>query len=95
LLLLIIHLNKGSGAIYSLAVTDRGQIQQINQLHWDDGIFDVAWSEDNPNLVVGASGDGSLQMWNLEEVKFPICGYYCFQYKLFLECSSNGLQRTR
>ena len=30
-----------------------------------DGLYDCAWSEDNENILVSASGDGSIKVWDL------------------------------
>lgn len=62
----------GKGSIFSLAIVDGAQIQLLNQLQWEDGIFDIAWSENEPNVIVGASGDGSLQLWNLDQVIYNL-----------------------
>ena len=34
---------------------------------WNDGLFDVAWSETNENLAVTASGDGGIQVWDVAQ----------------------------
>ena len=36
---------------------------------WAEGLFDCSWSENNPDFCVTASGDGSLQMWDLKNPK--------------------------
>ncbi|XP_065342761.1 peroxisomal targeting signal 2 receptor [Cloeon dipterum] len=54
----------GQGAIFNVAVTSTGQIELLNKLVWDDALYDVAWSENDPNILVSASGDGSVQLWN-------------------------------
>lgn len=38
---------------------------EARSMHWSDGLFDVAWSEQNADCVVTASGDGGLQLWNI------------------------------
>jgi len=30
-----------------------------------DGLYDCAWSEENENILVSASGDGSIKAWDL------------------------------
>ncbi|KXJ17053.1 peroxisomal targeting signal 2 receptor [Exaiptasia diaphana] len=54
----------GRGSLYILDVTPRG-IALVRQLEWNDGLFDCAWSEHNQDVIVSASGDGSLQLWNV------------------------------
>lgn len=31
---------------------------------WNDGLFDVTWSENNEHVLVTGGGDGSLQIWD-------------------------------
>lgn len=45
-------------------VPDNGLVE-IACMQWSDGLFDVAWSETDANIVVSASGDGGLQLWNM------------------------------
>jgi peroxin-7 len=45
-------------------VPDNGLVE-VACTQWSDGLFDVAWSETDPNIVVSASGDGGLQLWNI------------------------------
>lgn len=34
---------------------------------WSDGLFDVAWSENNEHVAVTAGGDGSVQVWDVAQ----------------------------
>jgi hypothetical protein len=34
--------------------------------NYRDNLFDVCWSETDPQLVTTAAGDGWIQMWNLD-----------------------------
>jgi peroxin-7 len=45
-------------------VPDNGLVE-VACMQWSDGLFDVAWSETDANIVVSASGDGGLQLWNM------------------------------
>lgn len=40
----------------------RGHVgfKEVNRYPWQDGLFDVTWSEVNEAVLVAASGDGSL-----------------------------------
>jgi WD40 repeat protein len=31
---------------------------------WNDGLFDVTWSESNEHILLTGGGDGSLQVWD-------------------------------
>lgn len=45
-------------------VPDNGLVE-VACTQWSDGLFDVAWSETDANIIVSASGDGGLQLWNM------------------------------
>ena len=55
----------GSGTLYALECdpTRRNGLRERWHADWTNALFDVAWSETDPNAVVTASGDTSLQMW--------------------------------
>uniref|UniRef100_A0A673LY36 Peroxin-7 n=1 Tax=Sinocyclocheilus rhinocerous TaxID=307959 RepID=A0A673LY36_9TELE len=36
----------------------------IHSFDWNDGLFDVTWSENNEHVLVTGGGDGSLQIWD-------------------------------
>ncbi|KAF4524740.1 hypothetical protein B566_EDAN013808 [Ephemera danica] len=55
----------GGGTLFLLDLTPEGGIVEVATFQWPDGLFDVVWSEADPNIVVSASGDGTLQLWNL------------------------------
>lgn len=55
----------GGGTLFLLDLQADGKLVQNGSFQWSDGLFDVAWSEANPSIVITASGDGSLQIWNL------------------------------
>lgn len=38
---------------------------ESHRLEWSDGLFDLTWSEQHENHIMTASGDGSLQLWDL------------------------------
>lgn len=54
----------GSGRLFVLDFVPGLGIQPIRVLEWNNGLFDVTWSEDNENVLVTGSGDGSLQVWD-------------------------------
>ncbi|KAB0407283.1 hypothetical protein E2I00_000138, partial [Balaenoptera physalus] len=42
---------------------------------WNDGLFDVTWSENNEHILVTCSGDGSLQLWDTARAAGPLQVY--------------------
>lgn len=42
---------------------------------WNDGLFDVTWSENNEHVLITSSGDGSLQIWDTAKTKGPLQVY--------------------
>lgn len=36
----------------------------MGSFDWNNGLFDVTWSENNEHVLVTAGGDGSLQIWD-------------------------------
>jgi peroxin-7 len=54
----------GGGTLFLLELTADGNIIERSKFEWPDGLFDVVWSETDANVVVSASGDGVLQLWN-------------------------------
>nr|CAD7396648.1 unnamed protein product [Timema poppensis] len=55
----------GGGTLFLLEVTPEGNLVELDTFQWGDGLFDVVWSETDANVVVSASGDGVLQLWNV------------------------------
>lgn len=58
----------GGGTLFVLEHTGNGSLIEVSTSPWPDGLFDVVWSETDANVVVTASGDGILQLWN---INFP------------------------
>lgn len=42
---------------------------------WNDGLFDVTWSENNEHVLVTCTGDGSLQLWDTAKATGPLQVY--------------------
>lgn len=40
-------------------------MQIINQIPSPNAIFDISWSEQNPDLLVGACGDGNIRLFKM------------------------------
>lgn len=59
----------GAGTLYVLDLTeDEDNFIETKTFHWSDGLFDVVCSEKDPNIVISVSGDGTMQLWNLESL---------------------------
>ncbi|KAK2148633.1 hypothetical protein LSH36_488g03053 [Paralvinella palmiformis] len=56
----------GCGTLFIIDVTPEG-IVLVTSLDWNDGLFDVAWSENNEHILVTGSGDGSVQVWDVAQ----------------------------
>jgi WD40 repeat protein len=48
-------------------ILPNGQTHLLGSFNWADGLFDVTWSEINEHIAVSASGDGSLQAWDVNQ----------------------------
>ena len=62
----------GSGTLFIIDILPNGQAQELRALEWSNGLFDVTWSENNENIAVTGSGDGSLQLWDISQMKVNI-----------------------
>ncbi|KAF3631717.1 Peroxisome biogenesis protein 7 [Capsicum annuum] len=47
------------------SVTPNGPISEVTAFDTTDGIYDICWSEDHDSLVIGATSDGSLKLYDL------------------------------
>ena len=56
----------GSGSLFILDVQQDGLIP-VQLFQWNDGIFDVTWSENNENVLVTAAGDGNILVWDVSQ----------------------------
>lgn len=61
----------GCGTLLVLEQTESG-ISLVRSFDWNDGLFDVTWSENNEHVLVTASGDGSLQIWDTNNPMGPL-----------------------
>ncbi|XP_063078446.1 peroxisomal biogenesis factor 7 [Engraulis encrasicolus] len=44
----------------------------VRSFDWNDGLFDVTWSENNEHVLVTGAGDGSIQLWDTENPQGPL-----------------------
>ncbi len=56
---------KGQGCLYILSIEDNN-LHSMRRLSYKSGFYDLAWSEENSSIIITASNDGSLLMWNTE-----------------------------
>ncbi|KAF4795669.1 Peroxisomal targeting signal 2 receptor [Turdus rufiventris] len=64
----------GCGTLAVLEQNEAG-IVLLRSFDWNDGLFDVTWSENNENVLITCSGDGSLQIWDMAKTKGPLQVY--------------------
>ncbi|NXL19942.1 PEX7 protein, partial [Setophaga kirtlandii] len=64
----------GCGTLAVLEQNEAG-IVLLRSFDWNDGLFDVTWSENNENMLITCSGDGSLQIWDMTKTKGPLQVY--------------------
>ncbi|PNW70682.1 hypothetical protein CHLRE_17g730200v5 [Chlamydomonas reinhardtii] len=54
----------GNGKQHVFEVTPAGGMHEVAQYDTADGLYDCAWSEANENVLVAASGDGSIKVYD-------------------------------
>ncbi|XP_007944504.2 peroxisomal biogenesis factor 7 [Orycteropus afer afer] len=61
----------------TLLVLDQieSELRLFRSFDWNDGLFDVTWSENNEHVLVTCSGDGSLQLWDTAKATGPLQVY--------------------
>ncbi|XP_030303581.1 peroxisomal biogenesis factor 7 [Calypte anna] len=64
----------GCGTLAVLEQNEAG-IVLLRSFDWNDGLFDVTWSENNEHVLITSSGDGSLQIWDTAKTKGPLQVY--------------------
>ncbi|GJP37286.1 hypothetical protein CLOM_g21712 [Closterium sp. NIES-68] len=55
----------GNGRLHVLELAPGGGLVEVMAYDTADGLYDCCWSEANENLLVSASGDGSVKIWDL------------------------------
>ncbi|XP_014389409.1 PREDICTED: peroxisomal biogenesis factor 7, partial [Myotis brandtii] len=64
----------GCGTLLILDQDESG-LRIFRSFDWNDGLFDVTWSENNEHVLVTCSGDGSLQLWDTAKPTGPLQVY--------------------
>ncbi|XP_054577782.1 peroxisomal biogenesis factor 7 isoform X3 [Eptesicus fuscus] len=65
---------RGCGTLLILDQDESG-LRIFRSFDWNDGLFDVTWSENNEHVLVTCSGDGSLQLWDTAKPTGPLQVY--------------------
>ncbi|CAL1273922.1 unnamed protein product [Larinioides sclopetarius] len=73
----------GAGRLFILDVNYGKQVTVAGSKDWSDGLFDVTWSEVNPQLVVTSCGDGSIQIWDIYVSPNPVSVYRIHDKEVF------------
>lgn len=61
----------GNGRQYVLDAGD-GEITKVAAFDTQDGLYDCTWSEENENVLVSGSGDGSVKVWDVQSEENPL-----------------------
>uniref|UniRef100_A0A2I3M405 Peroxin-7 n=1 Tax=Papio anubis TaxID=9555 RepID=A0A2I3M405_PAPAN len=64
----------GCGTLLILDPDESG-LRLFRSFDWNDGLFDVTWSENNEHVLITCSGDGSLQLWDTAKAAGPLQVY--------------------
>ncbi|KAI5480170.1 hypothetical protein MNV49_001496 [Pseudohyphozyma bogoriensis] len=57
-----------------------------------DGLYDLAWSESHENQIATASGDGSIKLWDIMMIDFPIRKWHEHSREVF-SINWNNIQK--
>ncbi|KAF6031932.1 PEX7 [Bugula neritina] len=61
-----------TGALAGAPTGVQGAQPVVQSLPWSDCLFSVAWSEKNEHVIVTGSGDGSIQVYDINNNKGPV-----------------------
>ncbi|XP_063954333.1 peroxisomal targeting signal 2 receptor-like [Lytechinus pictus] len=61
----------GTGTLFLIDITPAGAVL-LGTFDWKEGLFDLTWSESNERLVMTGSGDGSIQLWDINIPAEPV-----------------------
>lgn len=62
----------GGGALIIFTLTQDGILKETGRTRWFNSLFDLAWSVQHENLVVITSGDGTVQVRNVNNLETPV-----------------------
>ncbi|KFM57129.1 Peroxisomal targeting signal 2 receptor, partial [Stegodyphus mimosarum] len=72
----------GRGQLFVLDVESQ-DVRCVAIREWTDGLFDVTWSEVNPQLLVTSCGDGSIQLWDYVSSVEPVAFYKIHEKEVY------------
>ncbi|GFN75614.1 peroxisomal targeting signal 2 receptor [Plakobranchus ocellatus] len=61
----------GCGSLFVLDAFSDG-IRPVRVFDWNESLFDLVWAENNENIIVTCSGDGSIQVWDVAQPQGPL-----------------------
>ena len=64
----------GSGALFIITIAEVAE-PLVQSFLWSDSLFSLTWSEQNENVVVAGSGDGSLLVYDITNPKVSLSNY--------------------
>lgn len=73
----------GSGFLFILDLTPDNRLVPAAQMQWTDGLFDLAFAEDHPDVVLTASGCGGIQLWDIKTPQVHVSNYFCVGNNLY------------
>lgn len=73
----------GRGRLYILSLENLSSIKILSTTEFSDGLFDVTWSEVNPQLLVTSCGDGSIQLWDYVTSPEPVAFYKIHEKEVY------------
>lgn len=87
----------GSSTLFIFELPQNLQSELIPKVccNWNDGMFDVAWSEQSDKVCVTAGGDGTIQLWDLENPQHPAAVFKDHQKEVYcVDWSPNRSHHT-
>jgi len=73
----------GRGRLYVLNCAVPHTLSVLSTSEWNDGLFDVTWSEINDKLLVTSCGDGSIQLWDYLTSQSPVAYYKIHEKEVY------------
>jgi peroxin-7 len=64
----------GNGKLEVFENTPRGLVPTAG-FYTRDALYEVAWSEQNENHIIGGCGDGSIKLWDVTLAQKPLRGF--------------------
>ncbi|KAG8191840.1 hypothetical protein JTE90_022829 [Oedothorax gibbosus] len=74
----------GKGKLFVLDVqSGKAEVNVLTTRDWPEGLYDVTWSELNPNLLVTSCCDGSIQIWDYLNSHAPVAYYKIHEKEVY------------